>query len=105
MRPDEPVLRNIASAAEISEARAAIRRLAADLDPEIGLAAELVSSELLANALLHGGGAGDPAGTVQLPPEKWRPEAVASNRGDLPVRTRRAPTRASDSWPERQRRI
>ena len=68
----EPVLREIGDAAEISAARADVRRVAADLDPEVGLAAELVSSELLANALLHGGGSGrlrvtrTPAGGLRI---------------------------------------
>ena len=52
------MLREIGGAAEISAARADVRRLAADLDPEVSLSAELVASELMTNAILHGGGSG-----------------------------------------------
>ena len=58
MSSAEAVLRDIDAAAEMSAARADVRRLAQDLDPEVGLAAEVVASELLTNALLHGGGRG-----------------------------------------------
>lgn len=58
MSPAEPVQRDIGDAAEISAARADVRRAALDLDPEVSTSAELVASELMTNALLHGGGAG-----------------------------------------------
>jgi serine phosphatase RsbU (regulator of sigma subunit) len=58
MNPVDAVLRDIGDAAEISEARADVRRATADLDAELALAAELVASELMTNAILHGGGRG-----------------------------------------------
>lgn len=58
MSSAEPVLRDIGDASEISEARAAVREVATGLDPEVAPSAELVASELVTNALLHGGGHG-----------------------------------------------
>jgi len=41
---------------QLSRARAAVRRAAAMVDPDLGDSAELAASELITNALLHGGG-------------------------------------------------
>ena len=48
----------VADWSELSGARAVVRRAAADVDADLADAAELVASELLTNALLHGGGRG-----------------------------------------------
>ena len=58
MSSAEPVLLDIGDPAQISDARAEVRRATTDLDPEVALSAELVASELMTNALLHGGGSG-----------------------------------------------
>lgn len=78
-----PVPREIGGAAEISEARAEVRRIAADLDPEVALSSELVASELMTNAILHGGGRGwlrvtrTPTGGLRI--------GVADNERRVPI--------------------
>jgi PAS domain S-box-containing protein len=58
MTADALASREITELAEIAEARADVARATARIDPALVDAAQLVASELLTNALLHGGGRG-----------------------------------------------
>jgi serine phosphatase RsbU (regulator of sigma subunit)/GAF domain-containing protein/anti-sigma regulatory factor (Ser/Thr protein kinase) len=56
--PPAVATREITEPAAIAEGRAVVRRVAAAVDPELVEIAALVASELMTNAVLHGGGRG-----------------------------------------------